>query len=76
MFNIVKRSFEIKINQTAKANVLTKLKNAEVIHQVILVNEFNKLVQIEVKTLKTNIQNILLFVLTGIGLSFIFNNLL
>lgn len=74
MFNIAKRNLEIKINQTAKANVMTKLKNAEAIHQVILVNEFNKLVQMEAKILKTNIQNILLIILTGIGLSFIFNN--
>lgn len=72
MISKIKRNLEIRVNKIAKANVLMQLKQSKENHQVILIDKFNGLVQIEVKSLQNDIKNFLIFIVLLSGSLFLF----
>ena len=69
MLDNVMKGFNIKIYKIAKYNVIKKLKANDLNYQIIPLDQFNELVEIEIKLLKANTKKVSIGIAIGVGIS-------
>ena len=69
MFDNAKQNFTIEINKVAKANVLKKLQTGGVDYQIVPLQKFNELVEIEANILKADTKKVGAGIAIGLGIS-------
>lgn len=69
MFDSATKSFNIEIYKVAKANVLKKLEDGGLDYQIVPLQKFNELVEIEADIIKADSKKVGAGIAIGLGIS-------